>query len=209
MIYSTLIPFFFFFFLVGPIQATNLNLAPLTTTTAQLTGTIIKRTSDASTASLGVLFSQFLAGSNQTLTVVGNEVISPAQTSPVTWLSTAFKQLSLNVVLPGHVYEVISAVSLQDLTVSIATAQQAYAVPLINNATDIVFKNPFGFSLGVAQAGGAFTLQYSGTDAAVLNLPVQNVVSSGTSTGQPVSSLFALSLSFYSLNSFFYAFSLG
>lgn len=68
-------------FSVGPIQTTNLNLAPLKTTDATLTGTIIKRTSEASTASLGVLFSQFLAGQNQTLTVVGNDVTSPGKSS--------------------------------------------------------------------------------------------------------------------------------
>lgn len=87
---------------VGPITAANLTLAPLSTTSAHLTGTIIKRTSAASTNSLGVLFSQFLAGANQTLQVTGQEVISPAQpNSPVTWLSAAFKKLTLEIVLPG------------------------------------------------------------------------------------------------------------
>lgn len=60
--------------------------------------------------------------------------------------------------------------------------------PITNNATDIVFKNPFGFSLTVEEAGGGFTIAYKGVDAALLNLPLQKVVSSETSTGQPVSS---------------------
>lgn len=89
---------------VGPIDAFGLTLAPLATTSAHLTGTIIKRTSPSSTASLGVLFSQFLAGVDQTLSVTGNEVVSPAQpNSPVNWLSAAFKQLTLNVILHGCV----------------------------------------------------------------------------------------------------------
>ena len=99
---------------MGPIDAYGLVLAPLAVTDSHLTGTIIKRTSAASTASLGVLFSQFLAGANQTLDVTGNEITSPAQPkSPVNWLSAAFKKLTLHVVLPGHVYEIISSVRLR------------------------------------------------------------------------------------------------
>lgn len=90
---------------VGPITASNLVLAPLASTSAHLTGTIIKRTSAESTASLGVLFSQFLAGQNQTLQVAGQSIVSPAQPgSPVSWLSAAFKKLILPVVLPGYVH---------------------------------------------------------------------------------------------------------
>lgn len=128
----------------------------------------------------------------------------------MTWLSAAFKKLDLSVILPGHVYTVISSIALQDLTASIIEPSQAYAMyvlsnfasfvgfladvmfylvsPITNNATDIVFKNPFGFSLTVEEAGGGFTIAYKGVDAALLNLPLQKVVSSETSTGQPVSS---------------------
>lgn len=132
---------------VGPIDAFGLTLLPLATTDAHLTGTIIKRTSAASTASLGVLFSQFLAGANQTLDVTGDSVTTPAQPgSPVNWLSAAFKKLTLHVILPGHVYDIISSVKtlhafpafhidlcslqvkLQDLTITITEQSEAYAV---------------------------------------------------------------------------------
>lgn len=97
--------------LVGPATAQGLTLAPLSTTNTVLTGAIVERTSAASTQSLGRLFSNFLAGENQTLQVTGRDVVSPAQPGrPVDWLSAAFKQLTINVILPGHVYEIISAV---------------------------------------------------------------------------------------------------
>ncbi|KAL8278093.1 hypothetical protein RQP46_009553 [Phenoliferia psychrophenolica] len=149
---------------VGPIDAFGLVLAPLAVTDAHLTGTIIKRTSAASTTSLGVLFSEFLAGANQTLDVTGNEVVTPAQpNSPCVWLSAAFKKLTLHVILPGHVYEIISSVKLQDLTVTITSQSEAYSVPSQNNETDV---------------------KYNSVDTAVLTLPVANAVSAQTSTGQ-------------------------
>lgn len=47
-------------------------------------------------------------------------------------------------------------ITLQDLTVTITSQADAYTVPTQNNLTNIVYKNPFGFSLTVEQAGGAF-----------------------------------------------------
>lgn len=62
---------------VGPIDGFGLTLLPLAPVTTTLKGTIIKRSGAASTDSLGILFSGFLAGENQTLSVMGNEVITP------------------------------------------------------------------------------------------------------------------------------------
>ena len=53
---------------------------------------------------VGKLFSQFLAGQNQTLSVQGDSV-QPTGTGAVGWLSSAFKTLTLQVILPGHVYQ--------------------------------------------------------------------------------------------------------
>ncbi|KAI5474806.1 pre-rrna processing protein [Pseudohyphozyma bogoriensis] len=170
---------------VGPIAANDLTLAPLTTTSAHLTGTIVKRSSTAGLNSLGVLFSNFLQGENQTLQVTGQEVVSPAQpNSPVNWLSAAFKKLTLNVTLPGETFTIISSIQLQDLTVTITEQSEAYAVPSQNNETDVVYKNPFGFSLTAVKAGGEFYINYDGVDTALLTLPVADVVSAQTSTGQ-------------------------
>lgn len=80
----------------------DLTLPPKSTTPLALTGTIIERSDEAGLQALGQVFSTFLMGEDVPLTVTGDTVISPAQPgSPVTWLSEAFKQLVLNVSLPG------------------------------------------------------------------------------------------------------------
>lgn len=55
---------------------------------------------------IGVLFSKFLAGENVTLVTKGDFVQPPGASDPVQWLSTAFKSLKLEVILPGKKYEV-------------------------------------------------------------------------------------------------------
>lgn len=81
-------------------------------------------------------------------------------------------------------YEVISSVNLQDLTVSITSQADTYSVPTRSNQTSVIYKNPFGFSLTAKQAGGSFFINSQGVDIGVLNLPVTDVVSAETSTGQ-------------------------
>ncbi|GAA5951249.1 hypothetical protein JCM3765_002422 [Sporobolomyces pararoseus] len=169
---------------IGPVSGNGLTLPPKTTTELPLAGTIIYRDDPAGVAALGEVFSMFLLGENVPLTVTGDSVITPAQKSPVTWLSAAFKTLVLNVTLPGHRYDIISAITLKDLTVTITEPAQAYAALIQSNETDVTFKNPFRFSLTPIQAGGDFVINYNG-QAGVLAVPVQNVIRSGTSTGQP------------------------
>lgn len=83
----------------------DLTLPPSSTnpgTALDLTGTIVRNDDPNRLAALGRLFSRFLAGELVPLTVTGNEVVSPAQPGrPVSWLSAGFKQLVLNVTLPG------------------------------------------------------------------------------------------------------------
>ncbi|GAA5969858.1 hypothetical protein JCM21900_004182 [Sporobolomyces salmonicolor] len=172
---------------VGPVSATDLTLAPLATTNAQLAGQILRQ-SGKGLQTLGILFSDFLQGQNQTLEVVGQQVVSPAQPdSPVNWLSAAFKKLTIQVVLPGHVYEIISAITLEDLTIQITQQSEAYMVPTSNNRTDATYRNPFGFSLTANEAGGDFYINYNGVDTALLALPVAKAVSVETSTGNNAS----------------------
>ncbi|BGP22157.1 pre-rRNA processing protein [Rhodotorula toruloides] len=169
---------------VGPISANDLTLAPLATTDAVLTGEVLRQTSSKGLNMLGVLFSQFLQGVNQTLDVTGQEVVSPAQpNSPVDWLSAAFKKLTIHVTLPGGHYDIIHSVTLQDLTIQITEQSEAYAVPTSNNRTVAIYQNPFGFSLTAIAAGGDFYINYNGVDTALLPLPVAKSVSAETSTG--------------------------
>lgn len=98
---------------VGPVSGKSLTLPAHSVTPLALAGVITHRSDPAGLQSLGALFGQFLHGDNSTLQVTGDSVTSPAQPgSPVTWLSAAFKTLVLDVVLPGHRYDIISAVSL-------------------------------------------------------------------------------------------------
>ena len=71
---------------MGPLSASGLLLQPKTVTPAQFTGVAIYRDDSRGLASLGTVFSRFLAGENTTLQVTGVSVISPAQPdSPVDW----------------------------------------------------------------------------------------------------------------------------
>lgn len=83
-------------------------MPPKSTTELPLVGTIIYRDDAAGVQSLGEVFSMFLLGEMVPLTVTGDSVITPAQSTPVTWLSEAFKTLVLNVTLTGFVIFVFS-----------------------------------------------------------------------------------------------------
>lgn len=61
----------------------------------------------------------------------------------------------------SQTYEIISSVALRDLTVTVDSPATAFAALVTNNRTDVVYKNPFGFSLQAIQAGGAFTMYVS------------------------------------------------
>ncbi|KAL8287086.1 hypothetical protein RQP46_004092 [Phenoliferia psychrophenolica] len=170
---------------IGPVNAEGLILLPKSVTTAPLTGVITYRDDTAGLDALGTVFSQFLQGKDTSLTVTGVSVTSPAQPGrPVNWLSAAFKQFTFEVILPGKMYDIISSVALRDLTVTVAEPSQAFAALVTNNVTNVVYKNPFGFSLQAIDAGGAFIINYNNLDSALLTLPKLPSVFAETSTGQ-------------------------
>lgn len=89
--------------LIGPLSGNHLVLPPQSTVVEHLSGRIVPQSgSDLDT--IGVLFSHYLAGDNQTLAVKGDSV-NPGD-GEVTWLSNAFKTLELSVVLPGQTFKV-------------------------------------------------------------------------------------------------------
>ncbi|KAH8925300.1 hypothetical protein BT69DRAFT_1216651 [Atractiella rhizophila] len=170
---------------LGPIVAENLALAPMAVTNTHLDGRIIPQKGD-NLETIGVLFSNYLQGVNQTLDVTGLSVTSPAQPdSPVSWLSKAFKTLTLEVILPGHQYEIINSIKLLDLEAVLVEKSQDFHIPISNKETDAVFTNPFGFSLTPLRSGENITAAGQGYDVATLDIPMAPVVSAGTSTGQP------------------------
>ncbi|KAG5646292.1 hypothetical protein DXG03_003889 [Asterophora parasitica] len=167
--------------LVGPLSGKNLFLAANSQTNSHLSGRIQPQ-SGKDLENLGVLFSKFLAGENQTLVTKGESVQPDGSSGPVTWLSTAFKTLELEVTLPGQKFDVIQSIALNDLSVTIEKPEHAFAPPASSNYTLAKYKNPFGFSLQVIEAGQNLILDSHGTDIAQLTLPKIPAVG-GVSTG--------------------------
>ncbi|THH12496.1 hypothetical protein EW146_g7640 [Bondarzewia mesenterica] len=156
--------------LVGPLSGSNLFLAPEAQMREHLSGRIIPQ-SDDNLNTIGKLFSGFLAGENQTLSVQGNSVQPSGSSSPVGWLSSAFKTLTLQVILPGQVFNIIQSISLSDLEIVMIEQSEAFAPLASSKHTLAKYKNPFGFSLEVVQAAEDITLSTSGVDIADLRLP--------------------------------------
>ncbi|KAI0072486.1 hypothetical protein K474DRAFT_1678619 [Panus rudis PR-1116 ss-1] len=166
--------------LVGPLSGEHLTLPPQATVQEHLSGRIVPQSgSDLDT--IGVLFSQFLAGNNQTLSVIG-ESVQPSGSGEVTWLSTAFKTLTLSVTLPGQKFTIIESITIKDLEVNMTSQDEAFAPLSSSQNTLATYKNPFGFSLQVVQSGENITLKHGGSDVATLNLPVTDA-NGGVSTG--------------------------
>lgn len=92
------------------LSGTNLFLVAGEITKEHLNGRIVPQ-SGSNLDTIGVLFSNFLAGKNQTLSVQGSSVDPSGQGQMVSWLSTAFKTLTLKVTLPGEVFKVTNLFS--------------------------------------------------------------------------------------------------
>lgn len=165
---------------IGPLSTTSLALAPESVTNAHLSGRITPK-SGSDLNVIGKLFSQFLAGQNQTLSVRGDSV-QPTGTGVVGWLSSAFKTLTLQVILPGHVFQIIDSIALSDLEIAMTEQGQAFAPLASSQHTLATYRNPFGFSLQVIQSAEDIILGASGLDFAELKLPQSNTVG-GVSTG--------------------------
>ncbi|KAJ7928639.1 hypothetical protein B0H13DRAFT_1968281 [Mycena leptocephala] len=166
---------------VGPLTGSNLFLAPSATTNTHLSGRIIPQ-SGSDLENIGVLFSDFLAGKNQTLTVQGDSVQPSGSSQPVTWLTTAFKTLTLQVVLPGQTFTIIQAIDLDQLALTMVTQDEAFAPLTSSDFTLAKYKNPFGFSLQVVAAAEELLISDLGLDIATLTLPMAPTVG-GVSTG--------------------------
>ncbi|KAF8160985.1 hypothetical protein B0H34DRAFT_699004 [Crassisporium funariophilum] len=170
--------------LVGPLSGQNFALRPNAVTVSHLSGRIIPQ-SGSNLDVLGELFSGFLAGQNLTLITKGDSVIPTGSDQPVDWLSTAFKTLALEVILPGEKLQVIQDIHLTDLAVIIQSQDQAFAPPTSSEHTVAKYKNPFGFSLQVVESGQTIVLGSHGTDIAQLDLP-KVPATGGVSTGNVV-----------------------
>ncbi|KAE8229507.1 hypothetical protein CF326_g5523 [Tilletia indica] len=169
---------------VGSVTANDLFLAPKTDNSVSLDG-FIEKQSGQDLENIGELFSGFLAGKDQALTITGVSVISPAQpNSPVKWLTAAFKSLKLDVTLPGRKYNVITDIAIGDLAVDITgPTSDSYTLPASSKNTVATFANPFNFSLTPVKASTNIVIRYENTDTASLNLGDIDTAGAGTSTG--------------------------
>ncbi|KDR75403.1 hypothetical protein GALMADRAFT_553913 [Galerina marginata CBS 339.88] len=166
---------------VGPLSATNLVLKANAVAGTHLSGRILPQSGDDLNV-MGTLFSQFLNGQNVTLQTTGESVQPTGSTGTVVWLSTAFKTLTLDVVLPGEKLEVIQSIALNDLEVTLKTQGQTFSPPTSSQHTVAQYKNPFGFSLQVIEAGQTIVLGNGGVDIAQLVIP-KGPANGGVSTG--------------------------
>jgi hypothetical protein len=164
------------------LSTTSLALAPESVTKAHLSGRITPKSGDE-LAAVGKLFTQFLAGQNQTISVQGN-FVQPSGTAAVGWLSEAFNTLTLQVTLPGHIYQVgfiscrtncliadcvskvINSITISDLEIIVTEQSEAFAPLASSQYTLATYKNPFGFSLQVMQAAEDIILGENGQNAA-------------------------------------------
>ncbi|KAG6891741.1 hypothetical protein C0992_006161 [Termitomyces sp. T32_za158] len=144
--------------LVGPLSGNDLFLAPGVTTKSHLSGRMLPQTGK-DLDNLGILFSNFLAGKDQTLTTKGDSVQPSGSDEPV-----------------------IQSIALNDLTVTVDNQDQAFAPPASSHFTLAKYKNPFGFSLQVIEAGQNLILNGGGVDIAQLTIPKMAAVG-GVSTG--------------------------
>ncbi|KAG2368054.1 hypothetical protein BDR07DRAFT_1391769 [Suillus spraguei] len=170
---------------IGPLTASNLVLPP--------DGQMIPQ-SGSGLSTVGKLFSEYLAADNITLNVQCDTVQPPGANGPVTWLSTAFKTLTLDVTLPGKKFDIIQSIALLDLSLTVQSQDQAFSPLSGSNNTIAQYKNPFGFSLQVIQSTVNMDLNYGGAAAAQLNLPQSDNIG-GVSTGN----LATLPISFHNV----------
>ncbi|KAI0739355.1 hypothetical protein C8Q80DRAFT_1123812 [Daedaleopsis nitida] len=166
---------------VGPLTGSNFFLAPQTTTSLHLSGRITPK-SGGDLDVMGELFTNYLHAENQTLSVQGDSVQPSGSDGPVQWLSTAFKTLTLSVILPGQKFDIIQSIEMSDLELVMTEQSQAFAPIASSKHILAQYKNPFGFSLQVVKSGEDITLGSQGADVAQLTLPqvdAQGEVSTG------------------------------
>lgn len=161
---------------IEPVHSSDLFLPALSTINTTLEGSITAK-SGRDLQNTGILFTNFLQGKTQIIQVVGDSVVTQANGNrPVNWLSAAFKTLTLNVALPGHIYQIIFSITISDFTVYVqGDPANSYVVPSSSNSTIATFANPFTFSLQPIEATPHINLSYANGNTAYLDLPATKV----------------------------------
>ena len=147
------------------LSSSQVTLNPLAVTHTHFSGRIVPQ-NDNDLKTLGQLFSQFLMGHNMTLTTKGGSVQPPGADGPIAWLSAAFQTLELNITLPGQQLNVIKAVQLDDIEITMQEQDQTFAPPVSSKRAVAQIANPYGFSLQPLESAQKLVLNVQGTDVA-------------------------------------------
>ncbi|KAF9098545.1 hypothetical protein BGX27_000783 [Mortierella sp. AM989] len=156
---------------IGFVQTAGLKLLPDAVTPIAMEGTLTKQTSEAGLKALGDMFRMALNGGTPNLIVKGKSV-TPAS-GPVSWLSSAFGSLTMNVTLPSlGKQDIITGITLKTMTLDF-TGDNPYSVMTSSDNIEASFKIPFAFPLSITQVAEDMNIQLpQGHSVANLKLPL-------------------------------------
>ncbi|KAF8926111.1 hypothetical protein BGZ58_000180 [Dissophora ornata] len=156
---------------VGFVQTAGLKLMPDGITPISMEGTLTKQTSDTGLAALGDMFRMALAGGSPNLIVKGKSV-TPAS-GPVSWLTSSFATLTMNVSLPSlGKQDIITGITIKTMTLDF-TGSNPYSVMTSSDDIEANFHIPFSFPLSITQVAEDINIQLpQGSNVANLKLPL-------------------------------------
>ncbi|KAG0335580.1 hypothetical protein BG004_008396 [Podila humilis] len=156
---------------IGFVKTAGLKLMPDAVTPIAMEGTLTKQTSEAGLAALGNLFRTTLNGGSPNLIVKGKSV-TPAS-GPVSWLSSAFGSLTMNVSLPSiGKQEIITGITLKTMTLDF-TGPDPYSIMTSSDNIEANYHIPFAFPLNIAKVAEDMNIQLpKGNNVANLKIPM-------------------------------------
>ncbi|OAQ30530.1 hypothetical protein K457DRAFT_18046 [Linnemannia elongata AG-77] len=156
---------------IGFVKTAGLALQPSATTPIAMEGTLTKQTSEAGLKALGDMFRLALNGGSPNLIVRGKSV-TPAS-GPVSWLSSAFSSLTMNVTLPSlGKQDIITGITLKTMTLDF-TGSDPYSVMTSSDNIEANYHIPFAFPLSITQVAEDMSIQLPlGRSVANLKLPM-------------------------------------
>ncbi|KAF9981330.1 hypothetical protein BGZ75_007419 [Mortierella antarctica] len=156
---------------IGFVKTVGLKLLPDAITPVAMEGTLTKQTSEAGLAALGNMFRLALNGGAPNLIVKGKSV-TPAS-GPVSWLTSAFGSLTMNVTLPSiGKQDIITGITMKTMTLDF-TGGNPYSVMTSSDNIEASFKIPFAFPLNIVQVAEDMNIQLpQGNNVAALKIPL-------------------------------------
>ncbi|KAG0047892.1 hypothetical protein BGZ89_004759 [Linnemannia elongata] len=156
---------------IGYVGTSGLKLLPSGQTPIAMEGTLTKQTSEAGLKALGDMFRLALNGGTPNLIVKGKSV-TPAS-GPVSWLSSAFSSLTMNVTLPSlGKQDIITGITLKTMTLDF-TGSDPYSVMTSSDNIEANYHIPFAFPLSITQVAEDMSIQLPlGRSVANLKLPM-------------------------------------